>query len=218
MIFVNFKTYSLGTREAALRLAKTCFTVAKNSSIEITPVVQVVDLWFLHQNVGEHLWVQHVDGIGYGPHTGRILPAAVKDAGAKGTLLNHSEYQLTANELKSSVTAARNVGLKILICTAFPSQIKHAAALAPDFIAYEPPELIGGKVSVSTAKPGVIQKIARLLPPTLPLVVGAGIHSAADVKASVNLGAKGILVSSEILTSEDPLATLTELATAFKNL
>ncbi len=216
MIFVNFKTYSLGTGEAAVRLAKICQEVASATSIEITPVVQVVDLFRVHQEVGEHLWVQHVDGIGYGPHTGWTLPAAIKDAGAKGTLLNHSEHKLEPEQLKNSIGYSKQIGLKIMVCADSLPEVKHLLNFQPDLIAYEPPELIGGKISVATVNPDLIQKAAHYCSTILPLVVGAGIHSEADISKSLELGAKGVLVSSDILAATDPKKELESLAQGFK--
>ena len=51
--------------------------------------------------------------------------------------------------------------------------------------------------------------------PKVPILVGAGIHSAEDVKVSLKLGAKGILISSYIVKSKNPEEKLTELAKCF---
>jgi len=216
MLFVNFKTYPLGTSEAAVRLAQTCFQVAAATGVEIVPIVQVVDLYRVHQEVGEHLWTQHVDGIGYGPHTGWILPAAVRDSGAAGTLLNHSEHKLEQDKLTTAVQFAKRVGLQVLFCASSLEELKSVTALKPDFIAYEPPELIGTTTSVSQAKPEIIKQAVSLLPHGIPLIVGAGIHASTDVTTALQLGATGVLVSSDILTADHPQEELEDLAQALK--
>jgi len=61
----------------------------------------------------------------------------------------------------------------------------------------------------------VIKKIVKMCP-KVPILVGAGIHSAEDVKVSLKLGAKGILISSYIVKSKNPEEKLMELAKCFK--
>ena len=80
--------------------------------------------------------------------------------------------------------------------------------LKPDYIALEQKELISGKISVSQAKPELIKNAAKKIN---NLLVGAGIHSNLDVKKSIEFGAKGVLVSSAVVTSKEPKKILNEL-------
>ncbi len=86
----------------------------------------------------------------------------------------------------------------------------------PEFVAYEPPELIGGEISVSQAQPQVIERIVKLLP-RYQVVVGAGIKTADDVRRALTLGAKGVLVSSAVVKAEDPERKLLELVEGVKS-
>ena len=47
--------------------------------------------------------------------------------------------------------------------------------MEPTYIAYEPPELIGGNVSVSSAKPEIIAQAAKACNGKTKLLVGAGL-------------------------------------------
>jgi len=47
------------------------------------------------------------------------------------------------------------------------------------------------------------------------VLVGAGIKSVEDVKVSLKMGAKGILISSSIIKSKNPEEELEKLASAF---
>ena len=85
----------------------------------------------------------------------------------------------------------------------------------PEFVAYEPPELIGGKVSVAEAKPEAVSRIVKLLP-DYQIIIGAGVKNADDVKKALKLGAKGVLVSSAVVRAKDPEKKLLELAEGFK--
>lgn len=211
MIFVNFKTYQQGTGELALSLAKICAEVAKETGIQIIPIVQVVDIFRLVSQ-GLTVWTQHVDGIDFGPHTGQILPTAVLAAGAKGTLLNHAENKLSLEKIKAVMQKCQN--LQTLICAESIEEAQQMMAFKPDFFVYEPPELIGGQISVSQARPEIISEFVDRIK-EIPILVGAGIHSQADVQKALVLGAKGILVSSDVVLATNPKQELLNLAKGF---
>ena len=215
MIFINFKTYEQGTGQAALKLAKICQKVEKKTSIKIIPVVQSVDIFRLSSQ-GFTVWSQHVDDINFGPNTGQILPQAVKEAGAKGTLLNHSEYKLPIEVINEIVKRCRALKLKVLVCSDSFEETKAIVASKPDLIAYEPPEFIGSRTeSVSSAKPGVIKDFVKEIK-EIPVLVGAGVRSQKDVKIALKLGAKGILVATDVVLAKDPQKELLDLAGGFR--
>jgi triosephosphate isomerase len=211
MIFVNFKTYQQGTGESALRLTKVCQQVSQQTNVPIFPIVQATDIFRL-SNQGFSVWAQHVDEIDFGPYTGAVLPQAVLLAGAKGTLLNHAEKKLSLPEVKNIMEKFSG---QTLICASSLEEGRQIALLKPDFLAYEPPELIGGQISVSQAQPEVITAFINEIK-EIPVLVGAGIHRKEDVQKALNLGAKGILVSSDVVLSENPQEELLSLAEGFK--
>ena len=90
-------------------------------------------------------------------------------------------------------------------------------SLNPDFISYEPPELIGNKdTSVATAKADVIAQAVEISKKSgIPLIVGAGVHSALDVKKCLSLGAVGIAVASDVMNALDPKKELLDLTEGF---
>jgi len=211
MIFVNFKTYQQGTGELALSLAKICAEVAKETGVQIIPIVQAVDIFRLASQ-GLTVWVQHVDGIDFGSHTGQILPAAVLTAGAKGTLLNHAENKLSLEKIKAVMQKCQN--LQTLICAESIEEAQQMMTFKPDFLAYEPPELIGGQISVSQARPEVISDFVSQIK-EVSILVGAGIHHQEDVKKALQLGVKGVLVSSDVVLATSPKQALLNLAGGF---
>lgn len=215
MIFVNFKTYKQGTGEKAVKLAKACQTVEKKTTIKIIPVVQVVDI-FRIASQGFEVWTQHIDDINFGPNTGQILPQAIIAAGAKGTLLNHSEYKLPVEVIREIIKRCQALKLKTLVCSDSLEEAKAIVESKPDFIAYEPLEFIGSQTdSVSSAKPGVIRDFVKKIK-KIPVLVGAGVHSQKDVKVALKLGAKGILVATDVVLAEKPEKELLDLAGGFK--
>jgi triosephosphate isomerase (TIM) len=211
MIFVNFKTYQQGTGESALNLARICQEVSQQTEVPIFPIVQAADIFRLSSQ-GFFVWAQHVDGIDFGPYTGSLLPESVLLAGAKGTLLNHAEKKLALAEIQKIMEKFSG---QTLICASSLEEGRQLSSLKPNFLAYEPPELIGGKISVSQAQPEVITAFINEIK-EIPVLVGAGIHQKEDVQKALSLGAKGILISSDVVLSENPGQELLNLAEGFK--
>jgi triosephosphate isomerase len=212
MIIINFKTYETGTGDKALELAKIHEEVAKETGANIQIVVQAVDIAKISQEVDIPIIAQHIDPIKYGSSTGHILPESVKMAGAVGTLINHSEKRLEREIIRKTVERAKDVGLITIICAATAEEGATFVEFNPDYIAVEPPELIGDpNISVATAKPEVIKKAVELVRP-IKLLVGAGVKDGRDVKISMELGAQGVLLASAIARSKDPKALLLDLA------
>jgi triosephosphate isomerase len=74
---------------------------------------------------------------------------------------------------------------------------------------------------VTSEKPEIISEVVKAMAEgvttaPIPVLVGAGVHSAADVKKALELGAKGVLVATDVVLAEDPEVALRELASAFK--
>ncbi len=220
MIFVNFKTYKEGTGEEAVKLAKICEEVAKKTGVEIIPVVQVADLYRISKETKIPLWVQHLDWFPQGQFTGFINLEAVIEAGASGSLLNHSEHQIppgTINQvIKRIGTCNLELGnFRVMVCARTLGQAEKLVKFKPNFLAYEPPELIGSQEkSVASEKPETIKKIVEIA--GVPVIVGAGVHSQEDVKISLEMGAKGILVATDIVKTLEPKKELEDLAGGFK--
>lgn len=219
MIFVNFKAYQQGIGEAAVKMAEILEDVAHETQIKIIPVVGSGDIREVTSATILEVWAQKIDPFEPGAHTGSILAETVIEDGAAGTFLNHSESRLASyEELAKASDRAKLVGLKTLIFAKDIEDLKNVSSLTPNYVAYEPPELIGSsEVSVATAKPEVIKEaaeIARLA--GIPLIVGAGVHSAEDVRKSMELGAAGIAIASDIMKAENPKKELLDLTEGFK--
>lgn len=215
MIFVNFKTYQEGAGKRAVQLAGFCQEVARKKKIEIIPVVQMVDLFRVVKEVEIPVWVQHLDWQPQGQWTGWLNLEAVVAAGASGTILNHSEHKLPPGTIKRTIKRVENCKFATLVCCRSLGQAEKLVKFKPDFLAYEPPELIGGEISVSQAEPRAISHFVEICGPISPLV-GAGIKNVDDLKVALKLGVKGILVASGVVLAKDPKKKLIELASGFK--
>ncbi len=203
LIVINFKTYKQG--KAAIELAKQLEKVDKN----IIVGVQATDIYEITKATKLRVYSQHVDYEKKGRATGFILPEAIKKDKAIGSFLNHSEHKLSFPVLKKTIKRCKQIGLKTLVFASSLSEAKKIKKLNPSYLVIEPPELVGGKVSVSKAKPELIKNIAKKL--KCKFLVGAGIHNREDVKIAMKLGASGIAVSSAICEAKNPGKKLREM-------
>ena len=214
MIIVNFKTYESGTGENAVKMAKICEEVSKKTKVKIIVAVQAVDIEKISKSVSIPVYAQHVDAINYGSNTGKVLAETVKEAGASGSLLNHSENTIMLEEIKAGIEKLRKLGMTSIVCTKSPSESAIVAKFDPDYIAVEPPELIGTLKSVSKMNPKIVSdtvaKVQKVK--NIPVLCGAGIANGEDVSKSLELGTKGVLVAAAIMKAADPKKALMDLA------
>jgi triosephosphate isomerase (TIM) len=216
MIVINFKTYKQATGFAAVELASICKKVEMETGVRIVAVPQLADLYECVET-GVECWVQHVDPIEQGRNTGWIDRETVEEAGAKGTLLNHSEHKLAQDLLGHTFVVVGGGAFLTCVCADSVEEAVRISQLQPrvDFIAYEPPELIGSRdKSVATEKPEVIEKVVKAV--GVPVLIGAGVHSVEDVRVGLKLGAVGVLLATDVVLAENPELELERLAAAFK--
>ncbi|MBU2576485.1 MAG: triose-phosphate isomerase [Nanoarchaeota archaeon] len=203
IIIINLKTYKQG--DAVLKLVKQISKVDKKIIIG----VQASDISEAVGAVKNPIYVQHVDSQKIGRNTGYVLPEAVKADGAMGVFLNHSEHRLKMEVIKKTVKRCKTLNLKTAIFAKDLAQAKEIKKLKPNYLIIEPPELVAGKVSVSRAKPKLIEEIGKKL--KYPFIVGAGIKTNEDLKIAMKLGAGGIAISSAITKARNPAKKLREL-------
>jgi triosephosphate isomerase len=219
IIIVNFKTYSEATGRKAVELAKKAERVSRETGAHIVVAPQFAEIASVAEAVDIPVFAQHIDPIAPGSYTGHVLAESVKEAGATGTLINHSERQLKLSEIDAIIKLARQRDLASCVCTNNPSVGAAVAALDPDIVSIEPPELIGTGVAVSKAQPEVVTntvKLVRGVNAKVTILCGAGITHGEDVAAALRLGTQGVLVASGIVKAKDPYSILREFAEAAK--
>ena len=219
MIIVNFKTYLESTGKRAIELAKQAEKASKETGTCIVVVPQFVDLAKIAETVDIPVFAQHIDPVKPGGFTGHILAESVKETGAVGTLINHSERQLKLSDIDSIIALAKEKGLISCVCANNPSVSAAVAAMKPNITSVEPPELIGSGISVSKAKPEIVTdtvKLVKQVDPKMTILCGAGISTAEDVSIALKLGTRGVLVASGIVKAKDPYSVLRAFADATK--
>jgi len=217
LILVNFKTYRESTGSNALRLAEIVEEVRRKTDVCIAVAPQFCDIHLLNQGVSLPIFAQHIDPIPYGGFTGSVLPEAVKEAGAMGTLINHSERQLRLSDIEEAVRRSKELNLLSAVCANSEKVSMAVAALNPDIVSVEPPELIGSGIAISKAQPLLITrtiKEVRKVNQKVHVLCGAGISSGEDVATAIKLGSEGVLLASGVVKAKDPYSTLLGIAEA----
>jgi len=212
---VNFKTYFEATGRKAVKLAKTAEKISLETEVCIGLATQFVDITSIASTVSVPVFAQHIDPIAPGSFTGHILPESIREAGAVGTLINHSERRLKLADIDATIKRARESDLLSVVCANNATVSAAATVLNPSMIAVEPPELIGTGIPVSKAKPEVVSgtvDLVKSINPDVVILCGAGITRGEDVAAALRLGTEGVLVASGVVKAKDPYKVLLEFA------
>jgi triosephosphate isomerase len=214
LLILNFKAYPEAVGPRALELAR----IAQEQSQETGKAVAVApftgDLARVADQVSIPVLAQHCDDRPVGSQTGWTPPEAVRDTGAVGTLLNHAERPLPEAALRATVQRCRDVGLDTVVCAGDTAAAKVAAKAAPTFLAVEPPELIGGDVSVTSANPRIVRETVAQVEAVdrhIGVLCGAGVKTGADVRAALELGTNGVLLASGVVKASSPRRALADL-------
>jgi triosephosphate isomerase (TIM) len=162
---------------------------------------------------------QHVDDVPVGATTGFIVPEIVKSYGALGSIINHSEHKIEHTQIKNLVKRLRELEMVSIVCATDLDEVNAVSRFSPDFLAIEPPELIGKGVAVSKANPSIIKdsvRVAKRNSSAVRVLCGAGIVDKYDVQKALELGAEGILIASGIVKSSSWYNKILELSSVLK--
>ena len=215
IIALNLKVYNESLGAKGQELCRYASEVSLLTGARIIVAPQAVDLREACQICGD-VFAQHVDVNEPGAFTGTTTVEAIKAAGCKGSMVNHSEHRLPEEQIAATIARLAEAGLESMLCTKDAAESARLAKYEPTYIAVEPPELIGKGVSVSTARPevvsGTVEAVAKVN--ATPVLCGAGVSNAADVKKAIELGAQGVLLASAYVKARDPKKLLLQMAEA----
>ena len=215
-LIINFKNYEEVSADRAIKLAESAREVAERLRIEIVVAPPQPMLALIANKIQIPVIGQHVDNENMGPSTGFIVPEIVKSCGAIGSLINHSEHRIERSSIASLVERMRKLGMASIVCAQEPREVVEISTLQPDFIAIEPPELIGSGRAVSKENPAIITKSIEAAGSRSRVICGAGITDKDDVTKAMKLGSQGILVASGIVKDTSWEKKIAELATGMK--
>lgn len=217
LLIINLKNYgrTLGTSSAVL--ARWAEAAAKRHEVCVALAPPAPLLYYLARRTRLPLLAQHVDPVRGERTTGYVTAEALAALGISGSLLNHSEHRLDQESIERAVKLLREQGLAPVLCAADAAEASRLAALRPEFLALEPPELIATGTAVSRARPELISRgveLVRAAAPGTHVLCGAGITGEEDVRAALRLGSEGVLVASGIVLAQDWPATLDKMCRA----
>ncbi|MGB1913449.1 MAG: triose-phosphate isomerase [Candidatus Poseidoniaceae archaeon] len=219
LIVVNFKTYATAMGHKAVQLAQ-AMERASRDHVRMVAVVSAFDLHAVKQAAPSlEVWSQHLDPVGQGSFTGWLQPDNAIERGSKGTIINHAEHKVEIEHVQNLMQQLPE-GFPICACAADVDEAHRLADLGPTFIAVEPPELIGGDISVTTADPAIVSETVnavRNINPDVRVLCGAGVKDGKDVKTAVELGAHGVLLASGVTKASDVDAVLADLVAGLEN-
>ena len=219
LIVVNFKTYATAMGQKAVDLAQAMERASKDH-VRMIAVVSAFDLHAVKQAAPSlEVWSQHLDPIGQGSFTGWLQPENAIERGAQGTIINHAEHKVDIEHVQQLMQQLPDE-FPMCACAADVDEAHQLAELGPTFIAVEPPELIGGDISVTTADPAIVSETVnavRAINPHVRVLCGAGVKDGKDVKTAVELGAHGVLLASGVTKASDVDAVLADLVAGLEN-
>ena len=202
---VGPKAYSWGAE--LLELARRAEALSDTYRVQIIVTPQYVDIPAVAQAVDRVMvFAQHMDALVPGRGVGSVLPEAIKAAGAHGVLLNHVERRLSADELRRTMRRADEVGLATMVCADDVRDAVAIAALSPDIIIVESPDLIAGgkRDNDSAGAVAAANEAIWRVDPAIRVLHGAGINGPQDVYDVTCAGAQAAGSSSAIFTAPDP--------------
>ncbi len=213
LVVVNFKAYKEGFTEEGFKLIDLLSPYENVIMAVPAPLIGIAAGHYIKDGVCARqakVFAEHVDSTEPGAHTGVVTVEEIKVAGASGSLLNHSEHRLPFDEIKKTIKRLKDARLQVILCCQSPEEAVKFRDLKPDYLAYEPPELIGGNVSVTSSKPEIIKKIVNAVRP-VRVLVGAGVKTREDIIKSMELGAVGVLIASGLIKAENKEEKVREL-------
>jgi triosephosphate isomerase len=215
-LIINFKNYEEVSADGAIRLGQTARQIAEKLQVEIILAPPHPALALIAREIEIPVICQHVDDEKMGPSTGFMVPEIAKSYGAIGALINHSEHRIEMNSIASLVKRLRRLEMVSIVCAQEPQEVVEISTFEPDFIAIEPPELIGSGKAVSKENPTIITKSIEGAGSRSRIICGAGISDKEDVSKAMELGSQGILVASGVIKATSWDKKITELASGMK--
>jgi triosephosphate isomerase len=214
MFVINCKNYEEISGDKIIKFIKIAEKVSKKYKVKIA-ISPPQHLIGLVANSSIQILAQHIDDSKIGSTTGFVIPELLKKSKVNGSLINHSEHRISSKEIQKLVLKLKELKMTSIVCVKNVAEVKKYVKLKPDYIAIEPPELIGSGKAVSKEKPDLIAKAAKAVKNTnTKLLCGAGIVSGEDVAKALELGSKGILVASGIIKAKNWNKIISEFAEA----
>ncbi|QCC49212.1 triose-phosphate isomerase [Halobellus limi] len=212
---INFKRYEGTAGEAGLELAKTIEGVQDRTDTSLAVAPQTPDLYRIVSETDLTVVAQAVDAVEPGRGTGEVGLAAVDAAGVDGVLVNHPEAPTTLADVEAVVEGCRERGLESIVCVDSVETGRAALAFDPDCLLFENPADIASERALAETAPERVEAFVSTVReenPRTRVLLGGGITTAADVRASLDLGADAAGAASAFVDAADREAWLVDIA------
>jgi len=214
LFIINCKNYEEISGTKLAKFIKNAKNVSKSTKVKII-VCPPSHLLSDAAKLGLPIFSQHLDDSKIGSTTGFLIPELVKKSSIAGSLINHSEHRIPEKNIVNLVSKLKKLKMISVVCVKNVKEAEKYAKINPNYIAIEPPELIGTGRAISKERPELITntvKAVKKAKNSTKLLCGAGIVSGEDVARSMELGSKGILVASGIVKAKNWNKIMTEFA------
>ncbi|HEY7695412.1 MAG TPA: triose-phosphate isomerase [Nitrososphaeraceae archaeon] len=217
-LVINLKNYDEISGENSLKIAQEAMKVSQLNRKEIIIAPPTSSIMALAE-INLPIISQHVDDAALGATTGFTIPEIIKSHGAIGSIINHSEHKIEHARVSNLVIRLRELDMISIVCADDLQEVEALSQFSPDYLAIEPPELIGKGIAVSKANPSIITdsvQVVKRISPMVKVLCGAGIVDKTDVQKALQLGAEGILISSGVVKSGSWYDKILELSSVLK--
>lgn len=211
MLILNLKTYVESTGENlfklldAVRIVTEEIPQAKDIVFVSPSMIQLADAKSKYPTL--NFVSQSVDHKDAGSTTGWVTAENLLAIGVEHSVYNHSEHRYFPEVQLESLQVK---GMKLIVCVENADETKTVLANNPFAVAYEPKDLIGSGVSVTT-RPEAVKEFIEVAKGKTKVIIGAGVSTGEDVAKGLELGAEGFLLASAFVKAADPVAKLKEL-------
>lgn len=214
MIIFNLKTYSESTGKNARNIVAMLESLIVEGLVpaeKFTVAPSVLDIVPLRKEFRKiNLISQNVTNLDPGSNTGWMTPENLLENEISFSIYNHSENRSFGDSFVEDIKEIQNKGVSLVVCVENLEEAELALEANAFGIAYEPKELIGSGVSVTT-KEDVVRDFVKLVDGNAMPFIGAGVSTGDDVKKCMELGAKGVLLASAFVKATDKRAKAIEL-------
>lgn len=235
MLLLNLKTYSESNGDNLYKMLDTVstfindypqFSKDSNKLFIAPPLIYLSEVINKYPNI--NFVSQNVSSKLVGQSTGAIVVENLLSLGVKYSLYNHSECKINNAEMYSlnngsariesvnelivqEINNIHNRGLKLMVFTEDINEAKELIKTNPEYLIYEPRDLIGSGISVTTRPESVTQFINTFKNTNTKLLIGAGVTTQEDVVNSLTLGASGVALASSFVKAPNHYEKLVEL-------
>ena len=117
IVILNYKTYLESSGNNALNLARDLESASEESGIMMVACPQAGDIYRVCESTSLPVYAQHIDAVSPGSHTGANLIQTLIEAGASGSLINHSEKRMELADIDEVVQLCSQFKIKSCVCT-----------------------------------------------------------------------------------------------------